>query len=100
MHLHRSVVLKRGEWAGSPTSPDLPFQQFRVTTDPYSPAVGVNVAPVDQIVTFAPGQTDASVSVPILAQSTNPGEVSPPCTSRRSNRCTILRSPCPYCRWT
>jgi hypothetical protein len=57
----------------------MPLQQVRVTTDPSSPAVGVNVAPVDQIVTFAPsqasGQTDVSLSVPILAGAPNPGEV-------------------------
>jgi len=58
----------------------MPLQQFRVTTNPSSSAVGVNVAPVDQIVTFAPGQTDASLSVPILAGAPNPGEVDVPLT--------------------
>ena len=55
--------------------PTMPLQQVRVTTDPSSPAVGVNVAPVDQIVTFAPNEYDASLSVPILAGAPNPGEV-------------------------
>jgi hypothetical protein len=86
VNLHRSAVLKRGEWSEYPTTPSLPFQQVRVTTVPSSgasftpPSVGVNVAHVDQIVTFAPGQTDASVSVPILAGAPNPGEVDVPLT--------------------
>jgi hypothetical protein len=49
--------------------------QVQVTTDPSSPAVGVNVGAVDQTVTFANGQIDAAVTVPILAGAPNPGEV-------------------------
>jgi hypothetical protein len=49
--------------------------QVQVTTDPSSPAVGVNVGPVDQTVTFANGQMDAAVTVPILSGAPNPGEV-------------------------
>ncbi len=45
--------------------------QVEVTTDP-SPAVGVNVAAVDQTVTFAKHQTFAAISVPILAGAANP----------------------------
>ncbi len=48
--------------------------QVEVKTDPSSPAVGVNVGPVDQMVTFA-NQTKATLSVPILAGAQNPGEV-------------------------
>ena len=49
--------------------------QVQVTTDPSSPAVGVNVGAVDQTVTFANGQMDAAVTVPILSGAPNPGEV-------------------------
>jgi hypothetical protein len=49
--------------------------QVQVTTDPSSPAVGVNVGAVDQTVTFANGQTEAAVTVPILSGAPNPGEV-------------------------
>ena len=49
--------------------------QVHVATDPSSPAVGVNVAAVDQTVTFADGQSRAVLSVPILAGAPNPGEV-------------------------
>ncbi len=48
--------------------------QVEVKTDPSSPAVGVNVGAVDQMVTFA-NQTQATLSVPILAGAPNPGEV-------------------------
>jgi hypothetical protein len=48
--------------------------QVEVKTDP-SPAVGVNVAAVDQMVTFPKGQSQATLSVPILAGAPNPGEV-------------------------
>ena len=48
--------------------------QVEVKTDPSSPAVGVNVGAVDQMVTFA-NQTKATLSVPILAGAPNPGEV-------------------------
>ena len=48
--------------------------QVEVKTDPSSPAVGVNVGAVDQIVTFA-NQTKVTLSVPILAGAPNPGEV-------------------------
>jgi hypothetical protein len=37
--------------------------------------VGVNVGAVDQTVTFADGQIDAAVTVPILSGAPNPGEV-------------------------
>jgi len=47
-----------------------------VKTDPSSPAVGVNVGAVDQMVTFANApQTKATLRVPILAGAPNPGEV-------------------------
>ena len=46
-----------------------------MTTDPSSPAVGVNVGAVDQTVTFANGQIEAAVTVPILSGAPNPGEV-------------------------
>ena len=49
--------------------------QVQVTTDPSSPAVGVNVGAVDQTVTFANGQFEAAVTVPILSGAPNPGEV-------------------------
>jgi hypothetical protein len=61
-----TVTLSRTEPTGA--------LQVRVTTLP-SPAVGVNVAPVDQTVTFNPGQTQASVSVPIIAGAPNAREV-------------------------
>ena len=48
--------------------------QVEVKTDPSSPAVGVNVGAVDQIVTFK-NQTRVTLSVPILAGAPNPGEV-------------------------
>ncbi len=49
--------------------------QVEVKTDPSSPAVGVNVGAVDQMVTFPEGQSQATLSVPILAGAPNPGEV-------------------------
>jgi hypothetical protein len=49
--------------------------QVRVTTDPSSPYVGVNVGAVDQVVTFLPGQNFAVLTVPIIAGAANPGEV-------------------------
>ena len=48
--------------------------QVEVKTDP-SPAVGVNVGAVDQTVTFARGQSQAAVRVPILAGASEPREV-------------------------
>jgi hypothetical protein len=54
--------------------------QVQVTTDPSSPAVGVNLPAVNQTVTFA-GQSSigdqdfASVTVPTNAGAPNPGEV-------------------------
>jgi hypothetical protein len=62
-----TVVLMRNENIGR--------LQVRVATDPSSPAVGVNVGAVDQTVTFANGQVDAAVTVPIISGATNPGEV-------------------------
>ncbi len=70
VNVHRYVI----RYPSADTTQPMPLQQVRVTTDP-SPAVGVNVAPVDQILTFATGQTDALLSVPILAGAPNPGEV-------------------------
>ena len=49
--------------------------QVQVTTDPSSPAVGVNVGAVNQTVTFPKNQKSATVTVPILAGAPNPGEV-------------------------
>ncbi len=49
--------------------------QVQVTTDASSPYVGVNVGAVNQIVTFAPGQLEAALTVPIIAGAANPGEV-------------------------
>ena len=46
-----------------------------VATDPSSPAVGVNLPAVNQMVMFADGQTNASVTFPINAGAPNPGEV-------------------------
>lgn len=57
---------------GPPTSSPL---TVRVTTDPSSPAVGVNVGAVNQTVTFAAGQFQAAVNVPIIAGAPNTGEV-------------------------
>jgi hypothetical protein len=62
-----TVVLTRSENIGR--------LQVQVTADPSSPAVGVNVGAVDQTVTFAKGQMDAAVTVPILSGAPNPGEV-------------------------
>ncbi len=52
-------------------------QQARVATAP-SPYVGVNVGALDQTVTFADGQTETTVTIPILAGAPNPGEVDVP----------------------
>jgi hypothetical protein len=49
--------------------------QVQVTTDPSSPAVGVNLPAVNQTVTFAPGQSIAALTVPLNANAANPGEV-------------------------
>src|SRR5579863_8616603 len=49
--------------------------QVRVQTDASSPFVGVNVGAVDQTVTFANGQGQATVTVPILSGAPNPGVV-------------------------
>jgi hypothetical protein len=49
--------------------------QVQVTTDPSSPYVGVNVGAVNQTVTFAADQTEAELTVPIIAGAPNPGEV-------------------------
>ena len=62
-----TVTLSRSDTAGS--------LQVQVTTDPSSPFVGVNVGAVDQTVTFANGQSQAAVTVPILSGAPNPGEV-------------------------
>lgn len=62
-----TVTLTRSDTAGS--------LRVRVTTDASSPFVGVNVGAVDQTVTFADGQGQAAVTVPILSGAPNPGEV-------------------------
>jgi hypothetical protein len=62
-----TVTLSRSKTAGS--------LRVEVTTEP-SPYVGVNVGAVDQTVTFADGQRQATLTVPILAAARNPGEVS------------------------
>jgi len=62
-----TVILTRNENVGR--------LQVQVSTDPASPAVGVNVGAVDQTVTFANGQITAAVTVPILSGAPNPGEV-------------------------
>jgi hypothetical protein len=62
-----TVMLSRSSIAG--------ILQVRVTTDPLSPVVGVNVGAVDQTVTFANGQSEAAVTVPILPGAPNPGAV-------------------------
>jgi hypothetical protein len=49
--------------------------QVQVTTDPSSPAVGVNVGAVHQTVPFANGRLEALATVPILSGAPNPGEV-------------------------
>jgi hypothetical protein len=50
------------------------FLMVRVQTVP-SAAVGVNLAALDQTVTFKPGQTQAAVQVPIITGARNPREV-------------------------
>ncbi len=62
-----TVVLSRSSPIGT--------TQVRVTTDPSSPAVGVNVGAVDQTVTFPKNHVKAAVQVPLLAGAPNPGEV-------------------------
>ncbi len=49
--------------------------QVQVTNDPNSLGVGANVGVVNQTVTFADGQSLASVNVPIIPGAQNPGEV-------------------------
>jgi hypothetical protein len=51
--------------------------QVEVATDPSTGSAlqGGNVGAVDQTVTFAPGQSQATVTVPIIAGAPNPGEV-------------------------
>jgi hypothetical protein len=61
-----TVTLSRSDTAGS--------LQVQVQTES-SPYVGVNVGAVDQTVTFADGQSQATFTVPILAGAPNPGEV-------------------------
>ncbi len=60
------MTLSRSNTAGS--------LRVEVTTAP-SPYVGVNVGAVDQTVTFANGQRQATLTVPILPGARNPGEV-------------------------
>jgi hypothetical protein len=61
-----TVTLSRSDSVGS--------LRVEVTTAP-SPYVGVNVGAVDQTVTFADGQRQATVTVPIISGAPNPGEV-------------------------
>lgn len=65
-----TVILSR-----STRPEESPLLHVRVTTDPRSPYVGVNVGAVDQTVTFAPGQLFAALTVPIIPGAPNPGEV-------------------------
>ena len=58
-------------YGGSPSSGPV---TVRVTTDPSSPAVGVNVGAIDQTVTFDV-QSRVAVNVPIIAGAPNPGVV-------------------------
>ena len=62
-----TVTLSRSDTTGS--------LRVEVTTDPSSPYVGVNAGAVDQTVTFADGQSLATLTVPIIAGAPNPGEV-------------------------
>jgi hypothetical protein len=62
-----TVTLSRSDTAGP--------LRVEVATDPSSPFVGVNVGAVDQTVTFADGQSRATLTVPILAGAPNPGRV-------------------------
>jgi hypothetical protein len=62
-----TVRLSRSDTAGS--------LRVEVTTAP-SPYVGVNVGAVDQTVTFAAVQRQATLTVPILSGARNPGDVS------------------------
>ena len=61
-----TVTLSRSDTAGS--------LRVNVTTAA-SPYVGVNVGAVDQPVTFANGQRQATLTVPILPEAPNPGEL-------------------------
>jgi hypothetical protein len=65
--------------------------QVEVKTDP-SPAVGVNVGAVDQMVTFSKGQSQATLNVPILAGAPNPGEVDVTLTATPVNPPTPVTS--------
>ncbi len=62
----------------SATYPPPPTLQVVVATDPSSPAVGVNVEPVYQTITFDGEHTTAEVIVRIIADAPNPGEVEVP----------------------
>jgi len=61
-----TVILTRTKGVGT--------LHVQVTSDPSSPAVGVNMSPVDQTVTFARGVTSTSFSFPIVSGAPNPGE--------------------------
>jgi hypothetical protein len=63
--------LARG--AGTPQASTGPLQ-VRLATAP-SPAIGVNLQAVDQIVTFVEGEDRKSVTVPIITGAPNSGEV-------------------------
>jgi hypothetical protein len=77
-----TVTLSRSNTAGS--------LRVKVTTDPTSPYVGVNVGAVDQTVTFADGQSQATLTVPILAGARNPGEVDVPLYIKPIDPATIV----------
>ena len=62
-----TVTLSRATTVGS--------LSVKVSTSPSDPAVGVNIGAVDQVITFADGQSQASLRVPILAGAPNPGFV-------------------------
>lgn len=59
----------------APRAKPLPPFQVLVETDPSSPALGVNVGAVHQIITIGGGNSDTSVTIPIIAGAPNPGEV-------------------------
>ena len=76
-----TVTLSRSDTAGSlrvlvTTDPVPPSAGENVAAgDLLQPLVGVNVGAVDQMVTFADGQSQATLTVPILSGAPNPGEV-------------------------
>jgi hypothetical protein len=63
-----TVTLSRTDTAG-------PLQVEVTMNASIAPLEGANVGAVDQTVTFAPGQSLATATVPIIAGAPNPGEV-------------------------